>query len=264
MVATKLRFILLIVGAVIILAILWDGLRRKKRKMGKYQSANSSSSKRGDDHDQIFREEILGLHDDKEPEVPLSEADAQEIALPQPAIEVEENEPFVLDEVASDAVETVQAQAQPEAIEEDIETLENDIFEEVEIEPNAAPKENIITIYVMAKGDQLFGGYELLQTILANDMHYGEMQIFHRRDPEAPATTLFSLVSATEPGDFDLSKMETFTCKGLILFMNACDHKNPESILDEMIATAEQLAKDLGGELRTHDNQPWDKTAVNL
>lgn len=211
---TKLRFILLIVGAIIILAILWDGLRRKKRKQGKYNSVISRKDNHNFENEQIFREEILGL--DKE----LTE---EELAVDEPKLE-------------------------PRA--------ETSVKTTADEEQDFTKNKSIKSIYIMAPENRQFGGYELLQTILANDLHYGDMQIFHRYDKNKEhQSVLFSLVSATEPGDFDLSKMETFSCKGLILFMNAANHKNPKIVLDEMVATAKQLTEDLGGELKSKNNQ---------
>lgn len=141
-------------------------------------------------------------------------------------------------------------------------------FEEVLVAANvtapALPRQTfeepqIVAIHVMATDDKVFQGYELLQALLAAGLRHGAMQIFHYYGEGEQI--LFSLASATEPGVFDLQRMGGFSCKGLTLFMNLAAVSDPQTALDCMVETAQQLADDLGGQLEDEQHQAWTEAA---
>ena len=121
---------------------------------------------------------------------------------------------------------------------------------------------DLIVISVIAKNDIPFASYDLLQAIAATKMKFGPMNIFHYYSPVDESHPLFSLCSLTEPGDFDWDKMGNFSCAGLCLFMNTKTVNNPEEVFALMVATAEQLADDLGGEIRGGQFAPWTEEEV--
>lgn len=117
----------------------------------------------------------------------------------------------------------------------------------------------ILTISVFAKPESHFASYDLLQAISAMGMQFGEMNIFHyyHRNAQGKKIILFSLASATKPGEFDLDRIGSFSCVGLTFFMDATQVPNPLQAYNLMVNTAEQLAEDLGGELRASPQTPW-------
>ncbi len=124
--------------------------------------------------------------------------------------------------------------------------------------PQGNIKDDFIMISVIAKNGGCFASYDLLQAILATGMQYGAMNIFHFvEDSPRGKITLFSLASATEPGEFDLNNVGNITCAGLTLFMNIARVPDPGDVFVLMLETAEQLAEDLNGELRAAPNIPW-------
>lgn len=119
-------------------------------------------------------------------------------------------------------------------------------------------KDDFIVINVIAKNNGHFASYDLLQAISATGMQYGAMNIFHFvEDSPKGNTLLFSLASATEPGEFDLNNVGGLSCAGLTLFMNIARVPDPGDVFVLMLETAEQLAEDLDGELRAAPNIPW-------
>jgi len=113
--------------------------------------------------------------------------------------------------------------------------------------------DDLLVISVAAKPDAHFAGYDLLQAITATGMQFGEMNIFHFiKDNQ----TLFSMASATKPGEFDIDRIGAFSCAGLTLFMNYRSVPDPKFAFDLMLKTAEQLADDLHGELRAGQRVP--------
>ncbi|MCC5855348.1 MAG: cell division protein ZipA [Idiomarina sp.] len=78
------------------------------------------------------------------------------------------------------------------------------------------PKQEVITLYI--SGD--IQGAILLQTVTELGLKFGEMDIFHRHeDTSGHGPILFSLANMYNPGVFDLDHIETFTTRGIALFM---------------------------------------------
>lgn len=124
------------------------------------------------------------------------------------------------------------------------------------------PSDDLIVISVVAKQGNAFAGYDLLQAITATGMKFGEMNIFHYYSAYS-AKPLFSLASLTEPGDFDWDLIGNFSCTGLSLFMHT-SVEQPEEVFALMVATAEQLADDLDGELRGQQFLPWNEEVIEV
>jgi cell division protein ZipA len=103
----------------------------------------------------------------------------------------------------------------------------------------------------MAPKGKQFAGYELLQTILANGLRFGQMSLFHRhKEPNGQGPVLFSLASATKEGTFDMNNIGGFSCTGLTLFMKLPGPKDSMAVLELMLNTARSLAEGLNGEVR--------------
>jgi len=148
------------------------------------------------------------------------------------------------------------------------------VFEEVPIveeEPTTPIKKNVrktqkktitlesdvIILYVLAQPERPFVGYELMQSLSAAGLRFGEMNIFHYyTSEEKNAQIIFSLSSAVEPGIFDVSNVGAICCPGLSLFMRVSATEYPDQVFTLMLETAQQLADDLGGELCDHTRQP--------
>lgn len=208
-----IRYVLLALGSIVIIGILLNELRRNKReRINEPLEKKVKDEKMVDEKDLV--EELL--------------EHIEKMHLGDEVLEIREDEPILDEEVL-----------------EDLST-----FHKEEVIPEKNDKD-IISIYIMAKSGQSFGGYDLLQTILANDMQYGDMQIFHRyADSTTKTNLLFSLVSATEPGDFNLQEIGAFSCKGLILFMKIPEVDKSLQAFNSMLKTAKSLAEDLDGELK--------------
>jgi len=128
--------------------------------------------------------------------------------------------------------------------------------------PFASPdnSDELLVLSVMAKDGQNFGSYDLLQVISAAGLKFGEMNIFHYY---ADNKTLFSLVSAKAPGDFNLDKMGDFSCPGLMLFMHLKSTPNQRETFYLMLSAAEHLADDLDGELCADPKTPWSQIKLS-
>jgi len=119
------------------------------------------------------------------------------------------------------------------------------------------PRATIIALHLMARRPHLFLGKQVVEALSEVHIFYGEMQIFHRfSNIDGTGEPIFSVVSAVEPGFFEISKMETFTTPGLTLFFAATSSNQAISAFELMLRTAKQLALQLDGELKDDHHRP--------
>jgi cell division protein ZipA len=123
--------------------------------------------------------------------------------------------------------------------------------EEADREEPAAPVK-IMMINIKARHG-CFGGRQVQEAAVAAGMEHGEMEIFHRMNPSAApskSAPLYSMASMVEPGIFPRDAMDEFNTPGLALFLQLPSRGDDLTLFNEMLATAEQLAKSLDGELQ--------------
>ncbi len=125
------------------------------------------------------------------------------------------------------------------------------------------PLGEIVVVNLLANPHQAYRGYELLQALITTGMRHGKWNIFHRHEEVAGrGPILFSLASTVEPGTFDLARMSSFSTPGLSLFMRIDNVVSPAYVLDVLIATAQQLIAELGGEMCDERRAPLSKNKI--
>jgi len=111
-------------------------------------------------------------------------------------------------------------------------------------------EQQIIMLSVVMPSNHQMSGAILLPSLLTLGMKYGEMNIFHRhQDNAGNGAVTFSLTNMINPGTFDLDSMETFTTKGISLFMTLPNAGDPFLVFEQMLAAAKQLAQEFGAQL---------------
>ncbi len=115
----------------------------------------------------------------------------------------------------------------------------------------------VLTIYLSAGRAHRFMGYELMQSLMAQGLQAGPMNIVHRYDEEG--RIIFSVASATESGIIDLTNMGDFHTPGLCLFINLEKSIRPRHAFNEMVDCALQLADELNGQLLDPHKKAWTK-----
>lgn len=122
-----------------------------------------------------------------------------------------------------------------------------------------AMSQHILVVYLQAKAERPYVGYELLQAILSCGLRYGKMNIFHRYQTlNGTGPVLFSLASAKEPGSFDIRQMGGVSCHALCLFTRLSHDKQADiRHFDLMLETGNQLMEDLGGVLLDDNGQAF-------
>lgn len=142
------------------------------------------------------------------------------------------------------------------------------IGEEFEAENQPpAPSESgkPLMMFLLAKENRQLAGYELLQTVLAAGLRFGEGQLFHRHQhPNGQGPVLCSLAAATASGVFDLQNIGAFSVRGLCLFMQASG--NPTIDAERftiMHETAKQLRDGLDTYLLDEQRQALSEAGLN-
>lgn len=166
---------------------------------------------------------------------------------------------------------TTEKPSQPRLLPEDY-----DHEVELKIEPQPAPKMEMhataktdvpstLVMFLLAKENRQFAGYELLQTVLAAGLRFGEGHLFHRHQySNGQGPVLFSLAAATATGIFDLQNIGAFSVRGLCLYM----HPSKNSSIDTerlavMIETARQLSEGLDAHLLDDQRKPLTEERIS-
>lgn len=135
----------------------------------------------------------------------------------------------------------------------------------VNLKPSRTAEQEIIVIYITADKQPYFKGADILKAVEAADMHYGDMRIFHNYGPDRKHAQhpLFSLANISEPGYFVMEDMQTFTTKGLALFLCLPAEMGGDIAFEFMLDAAHALAGSLDGALRGTDRKPLDDAAIS-
>jgi len=121
--------------------------------------------------------------------------------------------------------------------------------------PAGPPPEKIVTLFILAGEQQLIHGTELLQVALKTDMKLGDMDIFHRQ-ADGTDQPVFSMANALKPGYFDKDSWNTFESKGLVMFLTLPGPMLALDAWDAMLATAKRMAEVLGATVLDEDHEP--------
>lgn len=130
-----------------------------------------------------------------------------------------------------------------------------------EIEEEAGPT---LMMFLLAKENRQFAGYELLQTVLAAGLRFGEGGLFHRHQfTNGDGAVICSLAAATATGIFDLQNIGAFSVRGLCLYMQATN--NPDVDGERfalMLDTARQLSDGLDAHLLDDQRRPLNEERI--
>lgn len=127
-------------------------------------------------------------------------------------------------------------------------------------------KDFVLALTIMAPEGRRFRGGELQRALEHEGLRYGAYQAFHR-DPEeqaAAANPLFSVVNVVQPGSFDLETIDELMTPGIALFTRVPGPPDSSAAFNEMLSTAERLARSLGGRLCDETRSTLTTQSVNL
>ena len=178
-------------------------------------------------------------------------------------------EPSVNREVAHEFTDDIIAvrKLEPEAdasseVTLDIQPTENK--QEQSASPASPASPASLVLFLLAKEQRKLAGYELLQSILAVGLRFGEGQLFHRHQfANGQGPVVCSLATATADGTFDLQNMGAFSVHGLCLFMETSGNSSIDlERFSIMLDTAKQLSESLDTHLLDDARNPWSEASL--
>ncbi|GKX63854.1 cell division protein ZipA [Pragia fontium] len=260
----NLRLVLIVVGAIAILALLIHGLwtSRKERssifrdKPLKKRSITQKVEQSFESLDEGVGEvRVRHISAQTQASDPLSMPEVEPTVDPLIVHDEMEKQPLVNDH--QEEVSPVQMSFDDVLVEEPVKSapVESEIIpvpENVQQETKAQVtdklKELVIVLHVSALNGGSIAGEPLLQSILHAGFKFGAMGIFHRHvDPAGSGPVLFSLANMVKPGYFDPEHMADFSTPGVSMFMMVPSYGDAHQNFKLMLQSAQRIADDVGG-----------------
>jgi FtsZ-interacting cell division protein ZipA len=119
--------------------------------------------------------------------------------------------------------------------------------------PNTSERQKIVTVRVSA-GGKPWTGSQLKAALELHGLAYGKYQVFHRRHPDG--RSLFCVANLKEPGTFDVAQMAAQEFPGVTLFAVLPGPVEPLLTVDELLTAARDLAAELSGAMQDANGVP--------
>lgn len=260
----ELRFVLIVVGALAIAALLFHGLWTSKKEgkakfgdkplskldLSENETQENTLSVAPEDDFEIIRKER------KEPAFEESIPFSADPLIGDPLIDDLDNQDRRFAEpaqaVRNDDIEITPSFSASEVsepyVEEPIVPSEQAEPKQSAAQADPEPEMEVIVLNVHCAGEDPFVGTRLFDSMQQNGLIYGEMDIFHRHaDLSGNGKVLFSVANMMHPGTLKHDDPATFTTKGISFFMTLPCYGDAEQNFKLMLKTAQQIADDLGG-----------------
>ena len=119
----------------------------------------------------------------------------------------------------------------------------------------------LVIVNIAGREGSEFAGNDIQRIAKRSQMQIGDMGMFHFLDPRTDHSR-FTMANRFEPGSFDSATLETFSTRGLTLFMSIPRVPDPLTVFNEMMAVVQYAASELAGELFDPDGGEIDESGV--
>ncbi len=121
--------------------------------------------------------------------------------------------------------------------------------------PNTSEVQRIVTVRVCAVGAARWPGAALMAALELHGLAYGRYQVYHRKHSDG--RSIFCVASLIEPGTFDIARMSEEEYRGVSLFAVLPGPLEPLQTIDALLATARDLARELSGTVQDAKGMPF-------
>jgi cell division protein ZipA len=119
--------------------------------------------------------------------------------------------------------------------------------------------EKIVSLLIAERETTHILGPQIHAALRAQQLEYGARQIYHRMLKGEP---VFSVASLLKPGVLDPDQADSFSTPGLTLFMVLPGPQKPAEAIEDMLSTAERLARALNAEVFDAKRKPLSPGAA--
>lgn len=172
------------------------------------------------------------------------------------------------DALFEDKLQESEANAEQTARSTEHPQYEPDLFDEPPPQPETESKpgqakdstqadwEMVVAFTIMAPEGKAFTGRAVKSALDNHDLHFGDMQIYHKYHADGRKQTLFSVANILDPGTLLPDKFVTMTTPGLLIFTRLPGPVNGLALFDDLLDTAQGMNDQLGGILCDESRQP--------
>lgn len=129
--------------------------------------------------------------------------------------------------------------------------------------PADLPVDRIVTLFVVARGDDQFSGSDVAVAAEKCGLEFGDMQIFHRLlDGRPEAGPIFSMANMVKPGIFDMSRIDELRTPGLTFFMTLPGPLTALDAWDALLPAAQRMAELLGGNVLDEEHSALGRQRI--
>ena len=246
------RGLLLVVGVLVVLALLLDGLRRIKRN--RYENLHMSSRKlqksasnNSDDSDPYLDSQfpsggsrVVGVRDQgslEEVESLLRGTDDFAASAPS------QQERLDLEASPIERERADQERAELQGAQLDMGLSHQS---DSKAQATASVPQEVLVMHLMANKGETIDGQQLLDAVLAAGFRFGGRKVFDRHvGDQGSGEILFSLANVANPGTFDLNTIAQLQTPGVTLFMDLEQLTDPVAAFGTMIKSVDSLVAQL-------------------